>query len=208
MSMQTQLAAGLARLVQACNVLAARVQPAGGQLGQVLTKTAAANYASAWQAPAAGGGPTLEAAVMAATQASSVVALGNVTALALPMLAGGVYQVSAFVTFQAAATTTGLHLGFATPAGCRPMLEVVVPVASTAAASHLRKLFPNALEGTTGAVLGTGVTAVGSNHTASVLGLVRNGATAGNFQLTFASEVAGSAVTLQAGSELQLLRVA
>ncbi len=56
MSMQTQLAAGLARLVQACNVLAGRVQPAGGALGQVLTKTAAANYASAWQTPAGGGG--------------------------------------------------------------------------------------------------------------------------------------------------------
>lgn len=30
-----------------------RVQPAGGTAGQVLTKTSAANYASAWQTPTA-----------------------------------------------------------------------------------------------------------------------------------------------------------
>jgi hypothetical protein len=30
-----------------------RVQPAGGTTGQVLTKTSATNYASAWQTPAA-----------------------------------------------------------------------------------------------------------------------------------------------------------
>lgn len=54
--MQTQIATALARLVQACNVLAGRVQPPGGAVGQVLTKTAASNYASAWQTPAGGGG--------------------------------------------------------------------------------------------------------------------------------------------------------
>lgn len=161
-----------------------------------------------WTADAASSYPTLQAAVLAATEASSVAALANVAGLALPMVAGGVYQVSAFVTFVSAATGTGLHLGFATPAGCRPMLEVTVPVASAAAATQLRKIFPTATETNVGAVLGTGVTAVASNHTAMVGGLVRNGATAGNFQLTFASEVAGSAVTLQVGSELQLLRVA
>ena len=31
-----------------------RVQPAGGTTGQVLTKTSAVNYASAWQTPATG----------------------------------------------------------------------------------------------------------------------------------------------------------
>ncbi len=33
-----------------------RVQPAGGTTGQVLTKTSAVNYTSAWQTPATGGG--------------------------------------------------------------------------------------------------------------------------------------------------------
>lgn len=35
-----------------------RVQPAGGTTGQVLTKTSAVNYASAWQTPAVSTGPT------------------------------------------------------------------------------------------------------------------------------------------------------
>ena len=35
-----------------------RVQPSGGATGQVLTKTSAANYASAWQTPATSTAPT------------------------------------------------------------------------------------------------------------------------------------------------------
>lgn len=53
MSLQTNLVAAFARLVQSCNVLAGRVQPPGGSAGQVLTKTTAADYAAAWQTPAA-----------------------------------------------------------------------------------------------------------------------------------------------------------
>jgi len=57
-------------------------------------------------------------------------------------------------------------------------------------------------------VIGTGVTAINSNHTARISGIITNGANAGNFQVTFASEVAASAITLQIGSELQLIRIA
>lgn len=55
MTLQTNIATAFARVVQACNVLASRVQPAGGAAGQVLTKLSATNYAAAWQTPAAGG---------------------------------------------------------------------------------------------------------------------------------------------------------
>lgn len=55
MSMSTQVAAGFARLVQACNALAGRSLPAGGGTGQVLTKTAATDYSVAWQTPPGGG---------------------------------------------------------------------------------------------------------------------------------------------------------
>lgn len=154
-------------------------------------------------------GLTAQTAVMTGTQAFSTVTPAAVTALALPMVANGVYQVDCFVTFQSAATTTGLGLGFTSPAGCRCMVEVVVPITSTAAASQLRTIFPNAATATnTGEVLGTGVTAINSNHTARISGIVRNGATAGNFQVQARSEVAASAVTLQIGSELHLVRIA
>jgi hypothetical protein len=145
---------------------------------------------------------------LTSTQASSVLALANVTQLVEPMVANNVYRVDCFVTFQSAATATGLNLGFTTPAGSACQLEVVVPIVSTAAASALRITFPNAAATVTGNVLGTGVTAINSNHTARISGIVTCGATPGNFQVQFASEVNASAVTLQIGSSLIMQRIA
>jgi hypothetical protein len=142
------------------------------------------------------------------TQASSVLALANVTQLVEPMVANGVYTVNCFVTFQSAATTTGLNLGFTSPTGTICQLEVVVPITSTAAASQLRTTFPNAAATNTGNVLGTGVTAQNSNHTARISGVVTCGSTPGNFQIQFASEVNASAITLQIGSALVMQRIA
>ena len=145
---------------------------------------------------------------LTSTQQSTVTALGPVTQLVEAMVAGGVYRVDCFVTFRSAATTTGLNLGFTTPAGSECQLEVVVPITSTAAASQLRTIFPNAAATVTGNVLGTGVTAINSNHTARISGVVTCGATPGNFQVQFASEVNASAVTLQIGSSLIMQRIA
>ena len=145
---------------------------------------------------------------LTSTQQSTVTALGPVTQLVEAMVAGGVYRVDCFVTFRSAATTTGLNLGFTTPAGSECQLEVVVPITSTAAASQLRTIFPNAAATVTGNVLGTGVTATNSNHTARISGIVTCGATPGNFQVQFASEVNASAVTLQIGSSLIMQRIA
>lgn len=142
------------------------------------------------------------------TQASSATGLANVTQLVEAMVANGVYLVNCFVTFQSAATTTGLNLGFTSPTGSICQLEVVVPITSTAAASQLRTTFPNAAATNTGNVLGTGVTAINSNHTARISGIVTCGSTPGNFQIQFASEVSASAVTLQIGSSLVMQRIA
>jgi hypothetical protein len=184
--------------------------PVGGTAGQVLSKIDGTDYNTQWTTPSVGGGGlTAQTAILTATQASTVVTMANVTALALPMEANAVYQVVCFVTFQSAATTTGLGLGYTSPSGCRCMCEIVVPLTSTAVASQLRTIFPSAAIATnTGSVLGTGVTAINSNHTAMIRGIIRNGATAGNFQVQFRSEIASSAVTLQIGSELQLIRIA
>jgi len=155
-----------------------------------------------------GGNVSVASAIMTGTQASTVVTMANVTQLVLPVEASAVYLVDCFVTFQSAATTTGLGLGFTSPTGCRCMVEMVVPITSTTAASQLRTTFPNAaVTANTGVVVGTGVTAINSNHTARISGIIRNGPTAGNFQIQFRSEIAASAVTLQIGSELTLLRV-
>lgn len=142
------------------------------------------------------------------TQASSVLALANVTQLVEPMVANGVYRVDCFVTFRSAATTTGLNLGFTSPAGTICELEVVVPITSTAAATQLRTIFPNSAATNTGNVLGTGVTTINNNQTARISGIVHCGATPGDFQVQFASEVNGSAITLQIGSSLVMQRIA
>ena len=145
---------------------------------------------------------------LTSTQASTSVTLANVTALVVSLAANAIYEVDCYVTFQSAATTTGLNLGFTSPTGCIPMVEVVVPIVSTAGATSLRLTFPNAASITSGNVVGTGVTAINSNHTARIGGIIKNGSTAGNFQVQFATEVAASAVTLQIGSTMVLTRLA
>lgn len=152
---------------------------------------------------------TVARATMGSTQSSSSTTLADVTSLVAAMDANSVYRIECFVTFQSAATTTGLNLGLLTPSGCVNRVEIVVPITSTAAASQLRTTFPNAATASNaGNVIGTGVTATGSNHTARISGLLINGANAGNCQIQFASEVSSSAVTLQTASELVLIKLA
>jgi len=145
---------------------------------------------------------------LTSTQQSTSTALANVTQLVEPMVANGVYRVDCFVTFRSAATTTGLNLGFTSPAGTVCELEVVVPITSTAAATQLRTTFPNSAATNTGNVLGTGVTTINNNQTARISGIVHCGATPGDFQVQFASEVNASAITLQIGSTLVMQRIA
>jgi hypothetical protein len=149
--------------------------------------------------------PTIDR--LTSTQQSTATALADVTQLVRALVANATYSIDCFVTFQSAATTTGLNLGFTSPTGCVCSVEVVVPITSTAAASQLRTIFPNAAATNTGNVLGTGVTAINSNHTARISGIITNGANAGNFQVRFATEVAASAVTLQTSSVMVLERL-
>ena len=165
-----------------------------------------------WATPAGGSGGgslTFVDAALTSTQVFSTVTLANVTQLVGAMDANSTYLLDCFVTFQSAATTTGLGLGYTSPADCRVMAEIVVPITSTAAASQLRTIFPNAATAAnTGSVLGTGVTAINSDHTARISGIIRTGATAGNFQVQARSEVAASNITLQIGSRLSLIKLA
>ncbi len=139
---------------------------------------------------------------LGSTQQSTSVTLADITGLSHTLTANKTYKVTAYVTFQSAATTTGLNLGFVGPSGSNPMVTITVPLASTDASSSLRKSFPVAGSTTSGNVLGTGVTAINSNHTAVVEGIVLAGSTGGVFKLQFATEVAASAITLQIGSTM------
>ena len=156
---------------------------------------------------ATGGGFTPTIDRLTSTQQSTSTALADVTQLVEALAANATYRVDCFVTFQSAATTTGLNLGFTSPTGCVCSVEVVVPITSTAAASQLRTTFPNAAATNTGNVLGTGVSTINTNQTARISGIITNGANAGNFQVRFATEVAASAVTLQTSSVMVLERL-
>ena len=174
-----------------------------------LTYNDAANTLTIASAGGGGGGSlTFVDVALTSTQVFSTTTFANVTQLVAAMDANSTYLLNCFVTFQSAATTTGLGLGYTSPADCRVMAEVVVPITSTAAASQLRTIFPNAaVAANTGTVLGTGVTAINSNHTARISGIIRTGATAGNFQVQARSEVNASNVTLQIGSRLNLVKL-
>lgn len=151
--------------------------------------------------------PPMGIAQQALAQSSTVVTLANVTDLFFSMVANAIYRVEGFVTFQSAAVTTGLTLGYTSPAGALPRLNVSVPIVNTANNTALSNIFPNAALTTTASVIGTGVSAITSNHTAYIEGIVVNGATAGNFQVQFATEVAASAVSVQAASILISQRI-
>jgi hypothetical protein len=139
---------------------------------------------------------------------STVTTLAPATGLGAYLVANGVYQIETFITFQSAASGTGINLGLTTPSGCLNMVEITVPITSTAVASQLRTIFPDAdTAANAGNVLGTGVTAANSNHTAHISGIVVNGATAGDLNIVFASEVDSSTVTIEAGTTFRLTRI-
>lgn len=142
------------------------------------------------------------------TQSSSIVTLGNITQLVSALAANSVYRVHAAITFQSAAATTGLNLGVMSPLNSRNELEISVPVVSASSSTALVKFTPNTTLTVSDNVVGTGVTAINSNHTALIRGFIHTGITAGNFQLMFASEVAASAITLQVGSSLIVEKIA
>ena len=171
----------------------------------VFTTNAQGQVTSVTNTPIAVFTPTIDR--LTSTQQSTTTALADVTQLVEALVANATYRVDCFVTFQSAATTTGLNLGFTSPTGCVCSVEVVVPITNTAAATQLRKIFPNAADTNTGNVLGTGVTAINTNQTAKISGIITNGANAGNFQVRFATEVAASAVTLQTSSVMVLERL-
>lgn len=146
---------------------------------------------------------------VALNQIRTLTALAEATELSMFAEANGVYLIDVRVSYQSAATTTGINLGLRTPAGCRNLMEIAVPVSSGAASNTLRTIFPNAsVASNAGNVISTGVSTVATTQTARISGILVNGATAGPVQVMFATEVANSAVTLMSDSQINLTRIA
>lgn len=138
--------------------------------------------------------------ILGADVADSTAAFVDATGLVLALLANATYLVDGLVTFQSAATTTGIALGFTLPAG------------ATISGSYNHNTTASAIEGSyniaSGAVKGntSGVLTAADNVPINGRWIIKTAGTAGNAQMQFRSEVAASAVTLKAGLSVLVAR--
>ena len=128
---------------------------------------------------------------LAADVANSTVTLAPVTGLSFTAVANTTYLVEVIGTFQSAAATTGIALALDIPSG-NVSGQAIHPISAT---------LPGVTEqiadaATTGAT--TGVRLAATNVPIRANFIVAVGATGGNVQLQFRSEVAASAVTMKA----------
>ena len=138
---------------------------------------------------------------LAADVTNNTTTLANVTGLAIALAANSTYTIDAKVMFQTAATATGIRLTQTAPAGATVVAQWNTPTSLTA------RTLANQRAADTGAAT-TGVDVANANTLACGSLLVMTGATAGNLQIRFASEVAGSNAVVKAGSHLVATKVA
>lgn len=143
----------------------------------------------------------LTTARLSADVTNSTVTVADVTGLALALAANSIYAIDAKVMFQTAATTTGIRLTQTVPAGATVVAQWNTPTSLTATT------LTNQRAADTGAA-STAIDTANANTLAIASVLVITGATAGNLQIRFASEVAASNVVVKAGSNLVATKVA
>ena len=145
--------------------------------------------------------PRLSTVRLAADVTNSTTTLANATGLAIALVANSTYAIDARVMFQTAAANTGLRLTQTVPSGATHVAQWNTPTSLTA------RTLANQRAADTGAA-STGVDAANANSLATGSFLVITGATAGNLQIRFASEVGGSNAVVKAGSNLVAIKVA
>lgn len=135
---------------------------------------------------------------LSANQAFSAVTVADVTNMPTLTLAPNTdYEITLLGAFQSAATTTGIGLCLNVGGTVSQITgQVQHPVSATALGSCSQEA-NNAVTGAT-----SGVRALGTNTPLWGKWFVRMGATGGTVQLRCRSEIASSAVTLQAGMRL------
>lgn len=138
---------------------------------------------------------------LAADVTNSTVTIADVTGLFLALAANSTYAVEAKVMFQTAATTTGIRLTQTVPTGATVVAQWNTPTSLTAST------LANQRAADAGAA-STAIDTANANTLASGSLLVITGATPGNLQIRFASEVAASNAVVKAGSNLVATKVA
>jgi len=139
-----------------------------------------------------GGGDPWTWSKLTADIVNSTVTPAAATGLSFAAAANTMYLVELIGTFQSAAATTGIALALDIPSGA--VSGMIVHPSSATSLTGAKQM---ADAGTTGAT--TGGRAAATNIPIRANFVVSVGATAGQVQLLFRSEVAASAVTLKAG---------
>lgn len=145
--------------------------------------------------------PRLATTRLAADVTNSTVTLADVTGLVVALSANSTYAIEAQVMFQTAATTTGIRLTQTVPTGATVVAQWNTPTSLTAST------LANQRAADSGAA-STAIDTANANTLATGSLLVITGATAGNLQIRFASEVAASNALVKAGSNLTSTKVA
>lgn len=138
-----------------------------------------------------GGGDPWTWLKLGSNVANSTVTLAPVTGLSFTAAATTTYLVEVIGAFQSAALTTGMAIALDIPSGS-VIGQARVNISATALVS-LEQIADNATTG-----VSTGVRALANNVPVTGKFLVAIGATGGTVQLQFRSEVAASAITMQA----------
>jgi hypothetical protein len=128
---------------------------------------------------------------LAVDVANSTVTLAAITGLSFTATANTTYLVEVVGAFQSAATTTGIALALDIPSGSVTGQTLASISASTIGATE--QIADNATTGAT-----SGVRAANANVPVTARFVVAVGATGGNVQLQFRSEIAASTVTMKA----------
>lgn len=129
---------------------------------------------------------------------NSTTANSSVTGLAFTPAANKTYLVEGYFFLRSAAVTTGPRPGCSWPSGLSDgAVKITVPNSNTALAFRMQGAL------TTQNAASTGVPTTTDSYLGRLTAIVKTGASpSGNFQITLASEVGASAVTMRAGSFL------
>ncbi|GAA3738653.1 hypothetical protein GGR91_001825 [Sphingorhabdus rigui] len=139
-----------------------------------------------------GGGDPWTWSKLTADVANNTITPAAATGLSFAAAANTMYLVELIGTFQSAAATTGIALALDIPSGA--VSGMTVHPASATTLTGTEQIADAVTTGaTTGVRVGATNIAIRANFIVSI------GATAGQVQLLFRSEIAGSAVTLKAG---------
>jgi hypothetical protein len=173
------------------NLVTPRLLPAGGQIGQALRKASAADYDAAWS-------PDWTYVKLAVDFTTSAIAATD-TPLAFTPAAGKTYEVQGLLLLRTSLAAAGPRPGLAFPTGLTDQIAQIIvgDSATTAVLAH-----------NTGAATMQAVVTGLPNATTSWFGrfealLIAGVTPAGAFRVQLASETAGRAVTVKAGSYLR-----